>query len=96
MNRDAAACHAHVPNSAVLVPGSTSREQDLRVIVQEHHARTYLFDLRLEKDGVFKSCAVPKGLPEKPGIKRLAIQVEDDDATFESLTSSLFANSVFR
>jgi DNA ligase D-like protein (predicted 3'-phosphoesterase) len=46
-------------------------------VVKEHWATSHHFDFRLEKDGVFKSWAIPKGLPEKPGLKRLAIEVED-------------------
>ena len=54
--------------------------------IQEHHASRLHWDLRLEKDGVLLSWALPKEPPREPGIRRLAVRTEDhprDYAFFE-------------
>jgi bifunctional non-homologous end joining protein LigD len=48
-----------------------------RFVVQEHSARRLHWDLRLERDGVAPSWAIPNGIPEDPGENRKAVHTED-------------------
>jgi bifunctional non-homologous end joining protein LigD len=57
-------------------PGEDAHQQR-RFVIQEHHATRLHWDLRLERDGVLVSFAVPNGLPTEPRDNRLAVHTED-------------------
>ncbi len=48
-----------------------------RFVIQEHDATSLHWDLRLERDGVLASWAIPKGLPEVPKENHFAARTED-------------------
>ena len=58
-------------------------------VLHEHFSQHRHFDFRLERNGVLASWAVPKGLPEKPGERRLAIQVEDHPLSYGSFEGTI-------
>ncbi|WP_160071843.1 ATP-dependent DNA ligase [Pseudoclavibacter sp. 8L] len=78
--RDAAKTTEPMPKAAP--PSSDGRS----FVIQEHHARRLHYDVRLERDGVLVSWAVPKGIPPETTRNHLAVQTEDhplEYATFE-------------
>jgi DNA ligase D-like protein (predicted 3'-phosphoesterase) len=48
-------------------------------VLHEHHKPRHHFDLRLEADGVLRSWALPKGLPDDSSHDRLAVPVADHE-----------------
>ncbi|WP_295830907.1 ATP-dependent DNA ligase [uncultured Microbacterium sp.] len=57
--------------------GEPAREGLPRFVIQEHHATRLHWDLRLERDGVLVSWAVPKGVPATTAKNSLAVMTED-------------------
>ncbi|WP_370949754.1 DNA polymerase ligase N-terminal domain-containing protein [Amycolatopsis sp. cg5] len=73
-----------VPQTDELVHG----DNDVFVI-QEHHARRLHWDIRMERDGVLASWAVPMGLPSEPGTMRLAVHTEDHPLEYATFSGEI-------
>ena len=91
--RDPARTAEPVPSAGQPLPVG----DDDTFVVQEHHTprgRTgerVHWDLRLERDGVLKSWAVPKGPPLEPGSNRLAVPTEDHPLEYASFAGTITA-----
>ncbi len=61
-------------------------------VLHDHRKPRPHFDLRLEEDGVLRSWAVPRGLPDDPADNRLAVAVPDhalEHLTYEDADKSI-------
>ncbi len=62
-------------------------------VVQRHQARRLHYDLRLERDGVLASWAVPRGVPLEAGEQRLAVRVEDHPLAYADFAGEIPAGN---
>ena len=69
--------------------GPLPEGNDDTFVIQEHHARSLHWDVRLERDGVLVSWAVPKGLPLNPKENRLAVHTEDHPIDYGSFEGDI-------
>jgi len=74
-------------------PGATKTagpgETGARFVIQHHLARRLHHDLRLEHEGTARSWAIPKGLPDVPGLRHLAVQTEDHPLEYLSFEGDI-------
>jgi bifunctional non-homologous end joining protein LigD len=95
--RDAARTAEPVPPAGQPLPEGRPPGELATFVVQEHHTprgRTgerVHWDLRLERDGVLKSWAVPKGPPLAPDENRLAVPTEDHPLEYATFSGEIAA-----
>jgi bifunctional non-homologous end joining protein LigD len=60
-----------------------------RFVIQEHSATRLHWDLRLEREGVLVSWAIPNGIPEEPKKNRKAVRTEDHPLEYLSFEGDI-------
>ncbi len=73
-----------VPAAAPLPTGGNDT-----FVIQEHHATALHWDLRLERDGVLVSWAIPRGLPRDPKRNNLAVHTEDHPLEYADFSGEI-------
>lgn len=67
----------HQPGSRPLQADAEPNPPGGIFVIQEHHARRFHLDFRLEHNGVLASWALPRGVPDTPARNHLAVRTED-------------------
>ncbi len=80
----------NVPETPADHTGDEQGDRGDTFVIQEHHATALHWDVRLERDGVLVSWAVPKGLPASPKQRgHLAKQTEDHPMAYADFSGEI-------
>ncbi|MCZ9882145.1 ATP-dependent DNA ligase [Arthrobacter sp. B2a2-09] len=76
----------HHPGSRPLQADAEPNPPGGIFVIQEHHARRFHLDFRLEHNGVLASWALPRGVPDTPVTNHLAVRTEDHPMEYAQFT----------